>query len=69
MWVCGHEGSLRLEQALSRGHMHLWLSSCLTGRLYHCFLCSSLTGNVKAASAPETVKIVSVDEFFASLKV
>ena len=31
--------------------------------------CSSLTGNVKAASAPENVKIVSVDEFFASLKV
>jgi hypothetical protein len=31
--------------------------------------CSSLTGNVKAATAPENVKIVSVDEFFASLKV
>ena len=36
----------------------------------HCAQCySSLTGSVKAAPPPETVKIVSVDEFFASLKV
>jgi len=30
---------------------------------------SSLTGNVKAAPAAEAVQIVSVDAFFASLKV